>query len=275
MSLSEDIAYVEISGKILKRGARMQKTVDICLCLKISEKRWAVALRNGEACFNPIEIFIKKAEKSKNNEQGDKYEGIFARMNKCDKRLSMLQQRFGNDLEIIADREHVLLRRKSSRRIPIFCMYGIKNEELSLVEESIKQKPGKITGEARYEVPDKMYEGFLDTKNVYGYYASSGHFMGAIEDGLRSQGLAYCKSLINYDIDLNSEFYIEPTGSYAELGHKRADLSYQHEIRYWLPFYPRDEKYLLPYKPLSEHSCDVVPGAMCLKMNCVLDRLPE
>lgn len=36
---------------------------DIELCMKVSEKQWIESLRNGTVCFNPIEVFIKKAEK--------------------------------------------------------------------------------------------------------------------------------------------------------------------------------------------------------------------
>ena len=46
---------------------------DIELCMKVSEKQWIESLRNGTVCFNPIEVFIKKAEKNGNNEQGDRY----------------------------------------------------------------------------------------------------------------------------------------------------------------------------------------------------------
>ena len=55
-------------------------TYNIELCMKVSEKRWIESLRNGKECFNPVETFITKAETGGNNEQGDKYEGIFARM---------------------------------------------------------------------------------------------------------------------------------------------------------------------------------------------------
>ena len=116
---------------------------DIELCMKVSEKQWIESLRNGTVCFNPIEVFIKKAEKNGNNEQGDRYEGIFARLHTSDRRVGELKIRFGDDLEIIPDNNYVLLRRKSSRKIPIFCMYGVRRDELDLQEGSIHKENGK------------------------------------------------------------------------------------------------------------------------------------
>lgn len=117
---------------------------DIELCMKVSEKQWIESLRNGTVCFNPIEVFIKKAEKNGNNEQGDRYEGIFARLHTSDRRVGELKIRFGDDLEIIPDNNYVLLRRKSSRKIPIFCMYGVRRDELDLQEGSIHKENGNI-----------------------------------------------------------------------------------------------------------------------------------
>lgn len=60
---------------------------DIELCMKVSEKQWIESLQNGTACFNPVDVFIKKAERNGNNEQGDRYEGVFARLHTNDKRV--------------------------------------------------------------------------------------------------------------------------------------------------------------------------------------------
>ena len=103
-------------------------TYNIELCMKVSEKRWIESLRNGKACFNPVETFITKAETGGNNEQGDKYEGIFARIKANDVRLVNLRKCYEDDLEEIDDDGYVLLRRKSSRKVPIFCSYGIRRD---------------------------------------------------------------------------------------------------------------------------------------------------
>ena len=58
------------------------KIQDLVLCMKISQQKWIEKLQNGEAWFGAINEYIKKAEESGNNEQGDKYEGVFARCRK-------------------------------------------------------------------------------------------------------------------------------------------------------------------------------------------------
>lgn len=248
-------------------------TYNVEFCMKVSEKRWIESLRNGKACFNPVDKFIKQAETDGNNEQGDKYEGIFARIKANDVRLVNLRKRFGDDLEEIAEDDYVLLRRKSSRKVPIFCAYGIRKDELKIRENSIQEEAGEYKCTVDYEFPDKIYNGFLDCADVWGFYASSGHFFSALEEALDKNHLSYAKAVINYDIDPTKEFYFEPDSDYSELNHKRKDLEYQHEIRYRLLGFPRNEKYLLDYVPLSEHSCGIAPGALRLEMHCICEPL--
>ena len=236
--------------------------------MKVNEKQWIESLRNGTACFNPVNTFINKAENDGNNEQGDKYEGVFARIKTNDVRLTKLRKRLGEDLEEIYEKDYVLLRRKSSREIPIFCVYGVKRDELKIRENSIEEKNGKYVCIADYTFPDKIYNGFLDCTDVWGFYASSGYFCSAIEKALDKNHLLYEKTVINYDIDLTKEFYFEPDNKYSELNHKRKDLEYQHEIRYRLLNFPRNEKFLLHYEPLSEHSCGFKPGVLRLEIKC-------
>ena len=248
-------------------------TYNIELCMKVSEKRWIESLRNGKACFNPVETFITKAETGGKNEQGDKYEGIFARIKANDGRLVNLRKCYEDDLEEIDDDGYVLLRRKSSRKVPIFCAYGIRRDELKIRENSIHEEAGEYKCTVDYDFPDKIYNGFLDCEDVWGFYASSGLFCTELEEALDKTHLSYAKAVISYDIDLTKEFYFEPDSDYSELNHKRKDLEYQHEIRYRLLGFPRNEKYLLDYVPLSEHSCGIAPGALRLEMHCKCEPL--
>lgn len=244
----------------------MEYSID--LYMKVNRKKWIESLRDGTVCFNPVETFIKEAENDGNNEQGDKYEGIFARIKANDVLLVKLRKRFGEDLEEIDENGYVLLRRKSSRKVPIFCVYGIRRDELNIRENSIYEENGELTCTADYTFPDKIYNGFIDCSDVWGYYASPQHFCQAIEKALDEHLLLYKKTVIIYDIDLTKEFYFEPDNDYSELTHKRKDLLYQHEIRYRLLNFPRDEKYLMEYEPLSNHSCGIAPGALRLELHC-------
>lgn len=248
---------------------------DIELCLKVSEKQWIEKLKDGEAYFNPVGFFIKKAEEKGNNEQGDRYEGVFARIKATDKRLTELKDQFGDELEIIPDSEYVLLRRKTVRRIPIFCMYGVRRDELEIKEDTICKKGGEYIGKAIYNFPEQIYRGFLDGNNPWGFYASSGHFMEAIEQALEKNNLCYKKVVIAYDLDLNQEFFFEPNEEYSELNHKRPDLQYQHEVRYYLINHPQDKGFTLNYDPLSDRSCGIFPNELYLEISCILDVLEE
>lgn len=258
----------EVSGCIrLCKEEKIMKR-DVVLFVKVSQKQWVESLRNGTVCFNPVDIFIKKAELENNNEQGDKYEGVFARLKTSDELVNKLKIRFGEDLEIIPDVDHVLLRRKSARKVPIFCIYGVRKNELEPIKNSVHKVDGEYFCTVIYHFPQKIYDGFLGINDVWGFYASSGHFLSAIEKVFIKNKLNCKKAIVNYDIDLDKEFYFEPDDEYSELIHKRKDLSYQHEIRYRLLDFPQNQQYLVKYRPLSSKSCGIAQGALLLKMRC-------
>ena len=60
----------------------MSNTTKAMLYVKIAEDKWAEKLKDGCAWFGTINGYIKKAEEEHNDEQGDKYEGVFARLKK-------------------------------------------------------------------------------------------------------------------------------------------------------------------------------------------------
>ncbi len=242
---------------------------NVLLCMKVSEKKWIEKLRNGEACFNQIDSYIKKSIDDKNDDQGDKYEAVFARIKKTDKRLQELRKRFGEDLEEIQDDSdnYVLLRRKSARRILVFCLYGVKAENLKHVDGSYDDSDAEIIRcKGKYEFSKRMFEDFLKISNVYGFYASAGHLFENIEKALNNNNITYRKEVIRYELDPVEEFYFEPDEKYSELMFKRKDLSYQQEIRYWLLNYSSD-RLILNYKKLKDNSCGYFEGRSYVVFN--------
>lgn len=253
---------------------------DIVLCMKVNEKQWVEAIRDGSLCFNRVGYFIEKAEETGNNEQGDRYEGVFARIKRNDIRISEIRDKYADDLETIEDNGYVILRRKSSCSVPIFCAYGIPKSELVIEEDSLTEQDGMYRALAKYYFPKKMYKGFLDCNadgenTTWGFYASSGHWHDAIDEALFKYGYEFKKQVVSYDIDLSGEFFIEPNEGYQELFHKRKELSYQHEIRYILPYNLTDRKLIVKYDPISDHCSGIAPGALYLEMNVICEQIPE
>lgn len=101
-------------------------------CLKIGKEKWVKELHKGSICFSLVDSFIKQGESTDNQEQGDPFEGVFARIERNDERINIEKQRLGEDLEIIEDGEYVMLRRKSARSIPVFCAYGIYSDDIKV-----------------------------------------------------------------------------------------------------------------------------------------------
>ena len=200
---------------------------------------------------------------------------IFGRIRKDDSRLDDLRQHLGSDLEIIDDGEYVILRRYSTRNIPIFCTYGVLRDEITIDPESVHLEGRELIGTARYDFPSKIYDGFLDDDDVWGFYCSAGHLHAEIEKSLNRCKIRFSKAKISYDIDLSKEFLLTIDDSYLEVTHKRIDLSYQHEIRYFLLGFPQTKEYLLTYTPLSENSCGIAPRSLYMELKCVCHLLEE
>lgn len=243
---------------------------NIELCMKVNEKIWIEKLRNGEACFNSIDYFIKKSEDKGNDEQGDKFEGIFGRIKKTDHRFTMLKEQLGNDLETIDDGDYIILRRISARSIPIFCMYGILREDIHIKPESVCLENGEYIGYARYDFPEKIYKEFLDSgsNDLWGFYCSAGHLHNELDKSLQNKNIKFKKVKIKYDIDLTKEFLLELNKNYSEVSHKRIDLIYQHEIRYYLLDFTPKNPYILNYDPLSNNSCGIAPKELYATIKC-------
>ncbi len=245
------------------------KIQDLVLCMKISQQKWIEKLQKGEAWFGAINEYIKKAEESGNNEQGDKYEGVFARCRKDSTLIVKCQHRFREDLEIIDDGEYCFLRRKSCRLMLAFCMYGIKKNDLELFGE-IDCKDDVKTCNFKYYFEPKMYDSFLQdgssSSEVAGFYCSAGHIINAIKKSLEIANYNWNLKMINYDIDLTKEFFINPLPDYPELWHKRKDLSYQHEFRFIVyNSKPNLKGSTINYTPISKASANFAFGQLYIQ----------
>lgn len=241
--------------------------IDVPVCLKVGQEKWIKSLKAGTACFNRAGFFIEKAAQTGNNEQGDLYEGVFARLRKDNPLLAQTIKCFETDIELIDDGDYTILRRKSTRSIPIFCAYGVRKDELKIIDTSVRfdEEAGQYKGRIRYDFPEKLYHGFLDVSEedaIWNFLCSAGHLFDSLETSLQEKGYTYSKCVAKYDIDLSKEFYIKPDadGPYSELTHKRIDLAYQHEVRLYLPENPTPDKILISYKPLSPNSAGIAPG---------------
>lgn len=249
----------------------------LVICIKISQKEWIEKLQKGSAWFGAINNYIVKAEETNNNEQGDKYEGVFARCKKGNPIITEQLSRLGNDLEIIEDGEYCLLRRKSSRYVCAFCMYGIKNTDLTPIGE-IEDINGELIGKFHYDIEPKMYSSFLqdgsNPSEVAGFYTSSGHIIDAIELSLQKEGYKWIRNMVQYDIDISGEFFIEPKDNYPELFHKRIDLEYQHEVRILiLNTTPGREGISISYRPVSVQSGNFALGELYLEGTAIFKQI--
>jgi hypothetical protein len=234
--------------------------------LKIGEKQWVKALRGGSACFNPVQLYITKGENG-NNEQGDKFEGVFARLKNTNPIIEQMRCRLREDLETIQDGEYTLLRRKSCKSVLIFCMYGLYKEDAKELE-AIHLENGKYQYKLEFTPSSKMYDEFLnknlsqeESKDTWTMFCSLGDLQKNIQYELDEMRLQYRAEKIQYDIFDGDEFFIEPTDDYPELGHKAKKFSYQKEVRWTLYNLHQFDAKIVKYKPLDAESVGVHEGA--------------
>lgn len=104
---------------------------DTFAVFKFGQWKWIKRLSEGHINFACGGAYIKQANQDGNNEQGDKYEGVFARLQSNDPLVEHMRDLLGDDLESIDDGSYVLLRRQSAKKIPMFCFYKYNVADLN------------------------------------------------------------------------------------------------------------------------------------------------
>lgn len=213
------------------------------LIYKFSEKRWIDLFVKGHFNFSCAGAYIRQGLETGNKEQGDPYEAIFARVEKGDPRITNMQKRLGNDLEIIDDEKYVMLRRYSAYLVPTFCFFHYKIEDISRGQPGIPQN-GILP--ITLEFDERMYNSFASSTvteadrklTVVAIYV---HIFNSIARQFIQSEFGRKASArmggIDYKKRAKCEFFIEPTDSYDELFYKRKEYEYQHEGRIILPNY--------------------------------------
>ena len=210
----------------------------IIMLFKFGEQRWMEKLVEGNISFSCAGNFIHQALKTGNVVQGDPYEGVFARLKNSDPLIHDMIKKLGDDLELIDDHPYVLLRRKSSKLKPIFCLYGYKNTDA--LKECIGPKEGKNS--IKHLFHDEMYSGFSNSLTAYNVIADShrfaqvsftksNSFITRIKLALAVKGIGYKMDNVNYTEFEQDTFFIPPTQSYDELFYKFPRYQHQHECR--------------------------------------------
>lgn len=204
---------------------------------RFSEQRWINAIINGELSFSCAGAYVRQAMHTDNDIQGDRYEGIFARLENDDKRIQLMKTQLGDDLKIIPDGDYTLLKRKSAMLKPIFCLYGYKAID-ALSDAGEIHQLGKTT--IRHEFDPNMYSGFSgDWKN--NVIADDYRFtilimepkplVDRIDTAFRNYGIPHIKGIVDYKLREGKTFFIEPTPLYKELFCKDPKYAYQYETR--------------------------------------------
>ena len=212
---------------------------DVIRLFRFSEQRWIDAIIHGELSFSCAGAFVHQAKHSANNIQGDRYEGIFARLENGDKRIALMQNKLGSDLKIVSDGDYVLLKRKSAMLRPIFCLYGYKAvDALNEIDAGTEIHTGKYR--IRHEFDPNMYAGFsadwrsnviADDRRFTILHIDPKPFYDRVVKALLSNRIGFKMGIVDYMTREEKIFFLEPTSSYDELFYKRSLYSYQHEIR--------------------------------------------
>lgn len=211
---------------------------NIILFFKFGEHRWMQKLVEGNINFSCAGNFIFQAKHTDNDVQGDRFEGVFARLSADDVRIEEMKNLLGKDLEIIDDGAFKLLRRKSAKMKPIFCLYGYKAGDVLNDCES----PTIGMNTIRHTFHNEMYYGFSNSfsapnviSNSHRFaqvtFTKSDDFIKRLRVSLFAQNIAYKMDNVNYSEFEKETFFIPPTDSYNELFYKFPKYKHQHESR--------------------------------------------
>lgn len=235
---------------------------DIATIFKFGEQKWIKLLVEGSVSFSCSGNFAYQAIKTGNDIQGDRYDGIFAKLSNNDSRIGEMKKRLGYDLEIFTEGEYTYLRRKSAKLKPIFCAYGYTAGDI--MRDGKISKCGSHT--VRHDFDEKMYSGFsnsLACPNVISepfrftqVMIQAAPFVDRFKIAARQIGLKYEWRPIDYTQFEQDTFFIEPTDKYDELFCKFPKYKYQHEIRiclYELRFISIFDRFNLKVLPLNSN----------------------
>ena len=89
------------------------------LLFRFSEHRWINAIIEGTLSFSCAGNFVEQAMKTDNNIQGDRYEGVFARLGIMDTKIASMRRLLGSDLEEIPDGDYVSMGIRRRMRLKI------------------------------------------------------------------------------------------------------------------------------------------------------------
>lgn len=256
----------------------------IIILFKFGEKKWMQKLVDGNVNFSCAGNFINQAIKTGNVIQGDPYEGVFARLKVSDPRISDMIEKLGDDLEILTDtQQYVMLRRKSAKLKPIFCLYGYKNADA--LNDCTNPKIGN--NYIKHIFHDEMYSGFSNSLLAYNVisdayrftqvsFVKPSAFVNRIKIALAIKGIGYKMDNVNYTEFEKDTFFIEPTSSYRELFYKFPRYKHQHECRICLKnmlFENIFERYNLEIPKLSNDEYRITHTPFYMTTNAVLKRI--
>lgn len=263
--------YTKAEKQILSYKVALEaknKETKVPLFFKFGKYKWMKKLSNGELSFSCTGNFINEAIKTGNNIQGDAFEGVFARLKNNDIKIEQMKEKLKDDLEILEDTEpYVLLRRKSSKYKPIFCLYSYTYDDI--YNECDNPKVGANL--VKHKFHDDMYSGFaesLSIKNVLSpdeqftqvVFSKSEDFLNRLKCAILSQDHIFKISRVNYTEFEQEEFFIEPSATYNELFYKFPKYKGQHEARICLldmDFNDYSERYSLNIGTLSDDECKI------------------
>ena len=128
----------------------MSKNVNVIFLYKIMQCEYIDGFSKGNFYFSCCGNWIDIAKKSGGKGQGDRYEGVFAKYLKKNSRkpIRKYKGKFGKDLIVESDGDFILLRRKSSLKIPAICFYSIDSDTIKeFFPETEKERIEKILDE--------------------------------------------------------------------------------------------------------------------------------
>lgn len=205
------------------------------ILFKFGIKKHLTELSNGKMFFSCAGNYVFIGTHGGNDEQGDKEEGIFARLYREDSRVDECYQKFGKDLEIINDGDYIKLRRRSSLYYPIFCLYAYTVNDI-LLRDDIR----KGTHKYEYRFNDKIFNAFTELKmcclkedylpTICVFQPKP--FIDNMKYSLFAKGINnYEMRTIDYKVKDNDQYFINPDERRSELFYKNPRYEYQHETR--------------------------------------------
>lgn len=207
------------------------------LSFKIIQNKYIeTTIKEGKICLGCADFYSYQEKISRKRGQGDKDEGVFARIHEKNVlKIDELKRLYGTDLKTKRNGEFLDFKLRSVINMPIYCFYSINASDRDVDYSDHCESPEEFVRTFKFKIPKKVFEDFIgDGFENFGIMKFKNHtnILSIVADSLTTKGCTQelKEHRINYVVREKIEWCC-PEDHPMELFYKDISFGHQKEAR--------------------------------------------